>query len=97
MNAYKMIPCSNRIIVQEQKKKDEPGTFLLPEGYSKTNDEYQVYEFVSAGKACVNEFSQGDKVVIHQHLVEEFEFAGEKTLIVGESAVVCIVRDSTEQ
>ena len=94
---FKMIPCSNRIIIKEQSREEETGTFLLPENYSKTSDELQIYEFVAAGKTCVNEFTQGDKVVVHEHLIEEFKFAGEKTLMVGESAVTCIIRDSKQQ
>ena len=89
-----MIPCGSRIIIEERQQEVEEGTFLLPEGYSKKNNEHEIYNFISAGKTCVNEYMAGDKLVIHQHLVEEFEFAGEKTLIVGESAIVCIIRDS---
>ncbi len=92
-----MIPCGNRIIIKERQQEQEEGTFLLPEGYSKKNDEHEIYDFISAGKTCVNDFLPGDKLVIHQHLIEEFEFAGEKTLIVGESAIVCVIRDSQEQ
>lgn len=93
MKNLKMIPCNNRVIVKKVEQEQEEGTFLLPEGYSKSNKEYEVYEFISAGKGCTNDFNDGDKLVIHQHLVEKFDLSGEEILIVGESAVVCIIRN----
>ena len=88
-----IIPCSNRIIVKEIKIDETETAFLIPEEYSSRDEKFKLYKFVQAGSLCRNDYVEGDKLLVESHLIEEAKILGEKIFLVGESGVVCIVRD----
>ena len=86
-----VIPCSNRVIVEEIETKEDETAFLVPEEFS-SEEKFKLYKFVHAGSQCRNEYETGDELLIESYLVEEAKIAGKKVLIAGESGVVCIIR-----
>jgi len=81
-------PMNKLLLVEEAgvKKTKTVGTFILPEEALKSR--YSVVRLLRASEDCVQDFVNGDLLVVQTALIDLVEFEGEKFRVLTENAVV---------
>lgn len=72
--------------IQEQYEDDTYG-FALPDDYKKKQDSIKVVRVVESRGTNGSDYVEGSLIVVQSHLIETFEYAGNKFTIVPTNAV----------
>jgi co-chaperonin GroES (HSP10) len=80
------------IELEEEKKKTESGV-LVPDEYVKVETGYKVGKILDSQKDSQFEYDKNCYVVFASHMIQTFEFCGQKFTTIPESAVYGVFRE----
>ena len=90
-------PCNRHILVEKIKeRKDTESNILLPEDYKPREEEFIVVQVRDCAADCSISVSKGDKIVVPQHMVQEFSYQDEMYRVVLENHVYGILKKETK-
>ena len=93
-NAPMYVPLNRHLLVHRRPKKEAPeAAVLLPDGYKKTEDRYEVVTVSSAAPNCafLDRVNAGTKIVVLSNFLEDIEIDGHTYTVILENHVMGVI------
>ena len=91
-----LVPCNRHLLIEKiEEKKNTESNILLPEDYKPREEEFIVAQVKDCATDCSISVSKGDRIVVPQHMIQEFSYQNETYRIVLENHVHGVLKKET--
>ena len=86
-----MKPVNRYLLVEKRKVEEEEKLVLLPEGYSKKKNDYEIVKVLDVAESCTSGVKTEQNVIVQSSMVEEINTGTNLYCLILENYVVGIL------